>query len=55
MKSCEFVEKGLCLGCTGLAEKDWIGPEQCKEYQKLKNTKGIDLCKNIIEGIQMKL
>ena len=26
----EAIEKGLCLGCVGLAEKDWIEPKQCK-------------------------
>lgn len=55
MKSCELMEKGLCLGCVGLAELNWVGPEQCSEYKKYKSMNGIDLCKKIIEGIQMKL
>ena len=36
MPSCEMVEKGLCVGCTGLAEKDWNGKENCEMYKKLK-------------------
>ena len=24
------IEKGLCLGCTGLGEADWIEPKECK-------------------------
>lgn len=23
------IEKGYCLGCVGLAEKDWIPPKKC--------------------------
>lgn len=55
MKSCEIMEKGLCFGCVGLSEKDWVGPEQCKYYQEFKKTKGIDICKKILEGKQMKI
>lgn len=34
---CEMVEKGLCLGCTGLAEKDWAGKYKCSHYYLLKS------------------
>ena len=51
MKDCEMVNKNLCTGCTGLAENDWIGKEQCKEYQRLKKMNGFDMCKKIIGGI----
>jgi len=34
MKNCELVNLNLCTGCTGLAEKDWIGKEKCSYYQK---------------------
>ncbi len=37
--NCEMIEYNLCLGCTGLAEKDWIGKYKCKEYNKLKDSK----------------
>ena len=37
MNNCEMVEKGLCTGCVGLAEKDWIGKEKCNTYKELKN------------------
>lgn len=53
MKSCEIMEKGLCLGCVGLAEHDWIGPEQCLQYKKYKNMSGYDLFKQ--KMIQMKM
>lgn len=33
-ENCEVMLKGKCAGCVGLAEKDWIGKEQCKEYKK---------------------
>ena len=36
MKECSAFNKKLCLGCTGLAEKDWIGPEQCEIYKAKK-------------------
>ena len=39
----------------GLAEKDWCGSEQCETYQKYKNKSGLDICKEIIEGIQMEI
>ena len=55
MKQCEMVQKNLCLGCTGLAEDDWIGKEQCKEYQRLSKMSDLDVCKKIIEGIQTKI
>lgn len=34
---CEMIEKGLCLGCTGLAEKDWVGKYKCSNYYMLKS------------------
>ena len=34
MKECIVFKKNLCLGCTGLAEKDWAGAEKCPFYQK---------------------
>lgn len=50
LNNCEMIEKGLCTGCVGLAENDWIGKEKCEIYRKLNNTKGIDLCKRILGG-----
>lgn len=50
MKDCEVFRKGLCLGCTGLAEQMWCGPEQCEIYKKYKNINGLDLCKQILKG-----
>ena len=42
---CEMVEKNLCLGCVGLAEKDWAGKYKCPIYKQLltevKNDKRI--------------
>ena len=32
---CEMVEKNLCLGCVGLAEKDWAGKHNCPIYKQL--------------------
>lgn len=34
--NCEMVFNNMCLGCVGLAEKDWAGKYQCKHYQELK-------------------
>lgn len=34
---CEVMLKGLCLGCIGLAEKDWVGKYQCEHYNKMKS------------------
>lgn len=51
MNNCEMIEKGLCTGCVGLAERDWIGKEKCEIYKDLKKIKGIDLCKEILRGI----
>lgn len=36
MKDCELVKLNLCLGCVGLAEKDWCGKEQCEKYKRFK-------------------
>lgn len=55
MKECEVFNKGFCSGCTGLAELDWCGPEQCERYRRLNNISGHELCKKIIEGIQIKI
>lgn len=33
---CEVMINGLCLGCTGLFEKDWVGKYQCEQYKKIK-------------------
>lgn len=58
MKDCEVFRKGLCLGCAGLAEQMWCGPEQCEMCKKHKNINGLDLCKKILKGekqCQMKI
>lgn len=55
MKECKIFDKGLCLGCTGLGEKHWIGPEGCEIYKKMSNMTGLQLCKKIIEGIQQEI
>lgn len=55
MKDCSVFRKGLCTGCVGLAEKDWIGPEQCSTYKRLNNMSGKELCKKILEGEQQKI
>ena len=55
MKDCVVFRKGLCPGCAGLAERDWIGPEQCSTYKRLNNISGKELCKKIIEGIQTEI
>lgn len=37
-QNCEFVENGLCLGCTrSLAEEDWCGKYKCSHYYILKS------------------
>lgn len=28
------LKEGKCLGCTGLAEKDWVEPKQCPYIDK---------------------
>lgn len=35
---CEMVAKGLCLGCTGLVEYNWVGKYKCKIYNELRNS-----------------
>ena len=55
MKQCTVFNKGLCLGCFGLAEPQWMGPEQCSIYKKLNNTSGLDMCKKILKGEQQKI
>lgn len=54
MKECEMIKRNLCTGCTGLAEKDWCGPEQCETYKKYKNKSGLDICKEIL-GVQERI
>ena len=34
--NCEMVLNNKCLGCVGLAQKDWVGKYKCELYQKLK-------------------
>lgn len=48
LEECSVFNKGLCLGCTGLAEWQWIGPEQCDIYRRHKNTSNFEICKKII-------
>ena len=55
MKECSVFKRGLCLGCVGLAERDWTGAEQCEIYKKLNNISGLELCKNILKGEQTKI
>lgn len=55
MKQCSVFNKGLCLGCTGLAEQEWTGAEQCSIYKKLNNATGVDLCRRILKGEQQKI
>ena len=55
MKECSVFNRGLCTGCTGLAEKDWCGPAQCETYRKLSKMSGLELCKSILKGEQMKI
>lgn len=49
MKCAEVIKKGLCLGC-GLAEQN-INADNCEYREK----SGLDICKKIIEGVQMKI
>ena len=55
MKDCAVFIKELCIGCVGLAERDWRGPEQCSIYKKLNNTSRLEICKKILEGEQQKI
>ena len=55
LKQCETFNKGLCLGCTGLGELDWIGATECEIYKKLQSFNGLELCKKILKGDQQKL
>lgn len=55
LKKCEMFDQGRCLGCVGLAEKDWIGAEQCEIFKKLSSIRGIDLCKKILKGEQQRI
>lgn len=49
MKCEEAIKKGLCLGC-GLAEQN-INADNCKYREQ----SGLDLCKKILQGSQIKL
>lgn len=55
MKECSVFSRGFCLGCTGLVEKDWCGAEQCETYKKYSQMSGLELCKSILKGEQMKI
>ena len=46
--NCEFWNIGVCAGCVGLGEDDWIGSEQCERYQKLKSMNQATLCKKLL-------
>lgn len=49
-ESCKkAIEKGYCLGCVGLAEKDWIPPKRCpylptaeESIARIKQNLGVD-------------
>lgn len=45
----EVIEKGLCLGCN-LAEQN-INADKCEYREK----SGLEKCKELLEGKQMKL
>ena len=45
----EVIEKNWCLGCMR-AEKEDQNSDQC-EYKE----NGFELCKKIIEGVQLKI
>ena len=45
----EVIEKGLCLGCN-LANYN-INADNCEYREK----SGLEQCKKIIEGVQMKI
>ena len=49
MKCAEALKKGLWIGC-GLAEQN-INADNCKYREQ----SGLDLCKKILEGEQMKI
>lgn len=51
----ELIKKELCLGCVGLAEKDWVGAKQCNTYKEFNNISGLDLCKRILRGEQIEI
>ena len=46
----EAIEKGLCLGCTRVEQKN-PNADNCEYREK----SGLDMCKKIIEGVQMKI
>lgn len=43
-----YLIKICVYGCTGLSEKEWIGPEQCSIYKKYNKMSGLDMCKKIL-------
>lgn len=45
----EAIEKGLCIGCN-LAEQN-INADNCEYREK----SGLEQCKKIIEGVQMRI
>lgn len=49
MKCAEAIKKGLCLGC-GLAEQN-INADNCKYREQ----SGLEVCKQILEGKQLKI
>ena len=48
------IEKGLCLGCTGLAERDWVEPKHCP-YRTTVEDCIRQIHKNLGMGEQMRL
>ena len=46
----EAIEKGLCLGCARVEQKN-PNADNCEYREK----SGLDMCKKIIEGVQMKI
>ena len=49
MTCTESIQKGLCLGCSRV-ETENPNADSC-EYKY----NGLDMCKKIIEGVQMKI
>ena len=50
MKCSEAIIKNLCLGCMRLEQEDG-NADNCEYREK----SGLDMCKKIIEGVQMKI
>ena len=49
MRCEEAIKKNLCLGC-GLAENN-LNADECKYREK----SGLEICKKILEGKQLKI